>query len=116
MGRNDMPRPARFAVLAATLTFLVLAGVAAARLGFAGAAVGELEAPLLNAALLGPSELAVQRTVADFGLAIYRDAGPRTREVVAGMLAAGMRRDPAEFMQIAQRRGRLDVACSHFDG
>jgi hypothetical protein len=82
----------------------------------AGAPVAELEKPLMNAALLGPSEPAVQRTVADFGLALWKESTPSFRAAVAPVLTAGIRRDPNEFMQIAERRGRLDVACRHFDG
>jgi len=81
-----------------------------------GAPVARLEKPLLNAALLGPSEPLVQRTVADFGLALWKETGPEARDAVSRLLTAGMRRDPNEFMQIAERRGRLDVACRHFDG
>ena len=82
----------------------------------AGAPVAELEKPLMNAALLGPSEPAVQRTVADFGLALWKESTPSFRAAVAPVLTAGLRRDPNEFMQIAERRGRLAVACRHFDG
>jgi hypothetical protein len=81
----------------------------------AGAPVAELEKPLMNAALLGPSEPAVQHAVADFGLALWKESGPATRLAVDRTLIAGISRDPNEFMQIAQRRGRLDVACRHFD-
>ena len=81
----------------------------------AGAPVAELEKPLMNAALLGPSEPAVQRTVADLGLALWKESTPALRAAVAPVLTAGIRRDPNEFMQIAERRGRLDVACRHFD-
>lgn len=82
----------------------------------AGAPVTELEKPLMNATLLGPSESAVQRIVADFGLALWNETGPAVRGAVGRALGAGIGRDPNEFMQIAERRGRLDVACRHFDG
>jgi hypothetical protein len=32
------------------------------------------------------------------------------------MVAAGMKRNPLEMLQIAERRGRLAVACRHFAG
>ena len=82
----------------------------------AGAPVAELEKVLVNAARLGPSEPPVQRTVADFGLALWKELRPGAQEAVERVLATGMRREPKEFMQLAERRGRLDVACRHFDG
>jgi hypothetical protein len=67
---------------------------------------------IVRAAELGPSEPAVQRTVADFGFAVWNESRKATREAVAAVVANGMRRDPKEMLQIAERRGRLAVACS----
>lgn len=74
------------------------------------------EQALVNAAMLGPVEPPVQETVANLGLAVWNDAAPATRKAVESMVAAAMRRYPPEILQIAERRGRLDVACRHFDG
>ena len=68
---------------------------------------------LLRAAALGPNEPEVQETVAFYALAVFDELGPATRAAVDRIVAAGMRRDPAAMLQIAQRRGRLDVACRH---
>ena len=69
---------------------------------------------LLNAARLGPSEPGVQAIVANLGLAVWSELTADERGVVEGRVAAGMRRDSGQFLQIAGRRGRLDVACRHF--
>lgn len=66
-----------------------------------------------NAARLGPSEPQSQRVVAHYGLAVFDEVGPPTKRAIEAMVAAGMRRDPAEMLSIAQRRGRLDVACRY---
>jgi hypothetical protein len=71
------------------------------------------EAALRNAAFLGPSEPEVQRTVVDYGLAVWDEIAPDTRAAVERSVAGAMARDPAETLQIAFRRGRLAVACRH---
>jgi cytochrome c-type biogenesis protein CcmH/NrfG len=71
------------------------------------------EAALRRAAELGPSEDDIQRTVVDYGLALWDEEAPRTRSSVDTMLRRAMQRDPAEILQIAERRGRLAVACGH---
>lgn len=76
-----------------------------------GAVDERFEAALRNAALLGPAEAEVQRTVAEYGLATWDEVAPATRAAVERMLGAGLRRNPAEMLQIAQRRGRLALAC-----
>jgi hypothetical protein len=76
-----------------------------------GSTDATFERALVRAAQLGPWEPEVQRTVADFGLAVWNEAGPNTRNAVAAMVANGMRRNPKEMLQIAQRRGRLAIAC-----
>ena len=74
------------------------------------------EFALQRAAELGPFEPEVQRDVALYGLAVWNEVAPATRRAIDSMVANGMRRDPARMMQIAERRGRLDVACSHLAG
>lgn len=71
------------------------------------------EAAVRRAADLGPSEPEVQRTVVDFGLATWDEIGPSTRQSIERMVTGAMRRDPGEILQIAERRGRLAVACRH---
>jgi hypothetical protein len=80
----------------------------------AGQSGGELELAIVRAAQLGPSEPGVQRVVADFGLAVWNEVTPATQAAVNRLLAAGIRRNPLEMLQISERRGRLDVACRHF--
>jgi hypothetical protein len=75
-----------------------------------------LEYPLLRAAELGPSEPGVQRVVADYGLAVWKEITPPTQQAVDRMIAAGIRRNPLEMLQISERRGRLDAACRHLTG
>lgn len=71
------------------------------------------EKVLLRAVELGPSEPEVQRVVADLGLATWKESSPTVQGAVERMVAAGMKRNPLEMLQIAGRRGRLDVACRH---
>lgn len=75
-----------------------------------------LEAALMRAAQLGPSEPGVQRVVADYGLAVWDELRPETRTQVDRIIASGMRRNPLEMLQISERRGRLDTACRHLAG
>ena len=74
------------------------------------------ETALVRAARLGPYEPEVQATVANYGLAVWSDSGPELRSVVEEMVRAGMRRNAPETLQIAQRRGRLAIACRHLEG
>lgn len=69
------------------------------------------EAALERAVTLGPAEPGVQYRVALYGLAVYDEINESTRRAVDRAVAAGLRRDPQEVMTIAQRRGRLDIAC-----
>jgi hypothetical protein len=71
------------------------------------------EAALRHAAQLGPSEAEVQLTVADYGLAVWDEVAPDTRRAVETMVTSAMKRDPATTLQVAERRGRLAVACRH---
>lgn len=74
------------------------------------------EAALRNAAMLGPYESPVQRTVANYGLAVWDEVGEKTRTAVEGAVANAMKRNPMEMLQIADRRGRLAVPCRHLTG
>jgi hypothetical protein len=71
---------------------------------------------LLRASALGPSEPEVQRMVADYGLAVWEEARPTTRQAINQMLDSGLRRNPLEMLQISERRGRLALACRHLIG
>jgi hypothetical protein len=70
------------------------------------------EQALDNAIRLGPWEPAVHRLGTDLGLSVYDEVSPATREEIRGLVERSMRRDLAETLQIAERRGRLDVACA----
>ena len=76
----------------------------------------EFETALVRAARLGPYEPEVQATVANFGLAVWPEASPGLKSVVEQVVRAGMRRNAPEMLQIAQRRGRLAIACRHLEG
>jgi hypothetical protein len=71
------------------------------------------EAALRRAVEMGPNEPEVQRTVADYGLAMWREVAPATRTAVEVAIANGMRRNPLETLRIAERRGRLGIACRY---
>jgi hypothetical protein len=73
----------------------------------------EFQAALRNAARLGPAEPEVQRTVADYGLATWDEIAPPARAAVENAITGAMKRDPAEVLRLAERRGRLAVACRH---
>ncbi len=73
------------------------------------------EKALINATQLGPFEPEVQRDVVEYGLAVLDEVAPATREAVQRAVVAGMRRNPAEILQISSRRGRLSAACRHLD-
>jgi len=83
------------------------------RLGDTGPAFEKI---LVNASNLGPYEPEVQQIVSDLGLAMYDEVSPATRAEIERMVAAGMKRNAAEILQIASRRGRLGTACRHLDG
>ena len=74
------------------------------------------ESALARAAHLGPYEPEVQRMVANYGLAVYHEVAPATRGAIGAMVSAGMKRKPLEMLQIAERRGRLAIACRHLAG
>jgi len=79
----------------------------------AGSHGRELELPIVRAAELGPSEPGVQRIIADYGLAVWSEVTPATQSAIERMVAAGIRRNPLEMLQISERRGRLDIACRY---
>jgi hypothetical protein len=70
---------------------------------------------MTHAAELGPNEPPVQAMLADYGLAVFDEVPEANRQLIESAIARGMRRAPQYFLQIAQRRGRLDVACRHFE-
>jgi predicted Zn-dependent protease len=74
------------------------------------------EKSIVNAVNLAPFEPEVQRSVADFGLAVLDEVTPTTRAAIERAVAAGMKRNAPETLQIAARRGRLDAACRHLVG
>ena len=100
-----------------SLTLRPISPVTWANLTYARYQVGDtsrlFQVALENAARLGPSEPQSQRVVALYGLAVFDEVGLGTKRAIETMVAAGMRRDPAEMLSIAQRRGRLDVACRY---
>lgn len=72
---------------------------------------GPFQAALVEAVRLGPGEPEIQRRVADLGLAVWGDVTEPTRTAIRQALEWGMRRNAPEMLQIAERRGRLPVAC-----
>jgi hypothetical protein len=77
---------------------------------------GMFETALVNATNLGPYEPEVQREVVNYGLAVLEEVRPVTRAAIERVLAAGMKRNAPEILQISARRGRLGAACRHLDG
>jgi predicted Zn-dependent protease len=71
------------------------------------------EQALQRAAETGPWEPEVQRSVANYGLAVWGEVSPQTRAAIDQMVANGMVRNAPEILQISARRGRLGVACAH---
>lgn len=71
---------------------------------------------LRRAVELGPNEPEVQRMAANFGLAVWDELRGDDRQSVDRMVAAGLRRNPLEMLQISEGRGRLAVACRHLVG
>ena len=81
------------------------------RLGDTGPA---FETALNRASMLGRFEPDVQAMVANYGLAVWNELAPQTRKSIEATIAAAMKRNSLEMLQIAERRGRLDIACRHF--
>jgi hypothetical protein len=79
----------------------------------AGHTAASIEPALVVASRLGKAEPNVQRIVASYGLALWDEVAPSSRQAIDAVVAAGVRRNPLELLQIAQRRGRLSVACRH---
>jgi predicted Zn-dependent protease len=76
----------------------------------------EFEAAIHHAAELGKFEPEVQGVLANYGLAMWSDISTETRATVEMTIATAMKRNSLEMLQIAERRGRLDVICRHLDG
>ena len=76
---------------------------------------GEFRNALRQAANYGPWEWEVQAIVADVGLAMLPELAPEERSLVEAMVMNGMKRNPAEMLRIAQRRGSLSLACRLLD-
>jgi tetratricopeptide (TPR) repeat protein len=77
--------------------------------------LGQTDADLMqalsNATRLGPWEPEVQFAVADIGLALWDDLFGAQRAEVKGMVGRGMKRDADSMVRIAEKRGRLKLAC-----
>ena len=82
--------------------------------------LGQLQPPferiLLTAHGLGPSEPETQRLLVEIGSAMWDDISPEAQRAVKVALGAAMRRNPLETLLIAERRGRLDLACPFVPG
>lgn len=76
-----------------------------------GMTAAPFEAVMLTAWRLGPAEPEVQRVMVDLGLALWAEGSPAFRDPVQAALAAAMRRNPLETLEIVARRGRLELAC-----
>jgi cytochrome c-type biogenesis protein CcmH/NrfG len=76
----------------------------------------DFEAAMDHAAELGKFEPDVQGILANYGLAVWNEMGSRARASVEATIAAAMKRNPLEMLQIAERRGRLEVTCRHLAG
>jgi hypothetical protein len=81
-----------------------------------GATDEEFRTALAHAAELGPNEPEVQRTLADLGLAVWAEVDSPMRSTIEGAVERGMKSQPRQILQIAERRGRLAVACRHAVG
>jgi hypothetical protein len=71
------------------------------------------EQSLVNAIRLGPWEPAIHRLGTDLGLAAFNDVQPATRDEIRGLAMRSMHRDPVETLAIAERHGKLDLACAY---
>lgn len=74
------------------------------------------ELAIRRATELGGNEAEIQRVIGFYGLAVWDEVGDETRQAIDRTVSAGVRRDPTEMLQIAQRRGRLSTACRHLAG
>jgi hypothetical protein len=74
------------------------------------------EVALRQAFVMGPYEPDVQAMVANYGLAVWSELEPQTRAAVEASVSAGMKRNSLEMLQIAERRGRLNIPCRHLAG
>jgi predicted Zn-dependent protease len=76
----------------------------------------EFEVAIRRAAELGRFEPEVQGVLANYGLSTWSEVGEETRAAVEMTISTAMKRNSLEMLQIAERRGRLEVACHHLDG
>ena len=76
----------------------------------------QFEAAIFHAAELGKFEPDVQGVLANYGLAMWDEVAQETRAAIDMTISTAMKRNSLEMLQIAERRGRLDVACRHFAG
>ncbi len=67
---------------------------------------------LANAAQLGPNEPPVQLGVTDLGLAAWDELPADLRETLLQLMRNSVRRNTVELLNIAERRGRLEMVCS----
>jgi hypothetical protein len=88
-----------------------------ARSEYAAGNIGAgFEVALLNAAAQGPNESEVRAAVVDLGLATWNEVAAQTRRSIDLMLRNSMKSDAAQTLRVAQRRGRLGLACRHLAG
>jgi hypothetical protein len=80
-----------------------------------GEPAANLQLAIARAVALGPAEPGVQRTIANYGLAIWDEVDPSTQAAIDRLVGAGFRRNPLEMLRISERRGRLGVACRHLN-
>lgn len=81
-----------------------------------GMTAAPFERILVQSWRMGPSEPETQRLLADLGLAMWDEVGRDTQSAISAAIAAAMRRNPLDTLQISERRGRLALACSHVPG
>jgi hypothetical protein len=68
-------------------------------------------AALSQAQRLGPWEPEVQLIAADFGLAMWDEMDAAGRAELKATLARGAKRQGAQVVQLAEKRGRLGLVC-----
>ncbi len=66
---------------------------------------------LANAVRLGPNEPPLQLAVADLGFALWDEMPAALRESVRSVMLVTVRRQGDAFLGVAERRGRLEIAC-----
>ena len=66
---------------------------------------------LSKAQRLGPWEPEVQLIAADFGLAMWDEMDPGSRAELTATLGRAAKRQAAQVVQLAEKRGRLGLVC-----